>query len=89
MSLTIENTQQISAEIYAEREDGERQHIAAMSFSYRPGKRFGLSLEIMNEAAAASEGEAVKGQVAAFIEHAFALAAAADLPVPAPTDREQ
>jgi len=89
MSLTIENTQQISAEIYAERADGERQHVAAMTFSYRRGKRFGLSLEIIDETAAAGEGEAVTAQVAAFIEHAFALAAGADLPVPAPAAGEQ
>ena len=81
MSLTIENTQQISADVYAEGE-GDRTHLAAMTFSYRPGKRMGLSLEILDETAAAANAEDVTRQVKEFLDAAFERAAAAGLPVP-------
>lgn len=83
MSLTIENTQQISADVYAGTEnERERTHLAVMTFSYRPGKRMGLSLEILDEAAASANAEDVTRQVKEFLDAAFERAAAAGLPVP-------
>lgn len=82
MSLTIESTQQVSADVYVDGTGTDRVHVAALTFSYRPSKRMGLSLEIVNEAAAVTESEAVRQQVEEFIEAAFKRAADAGLPVP-------
>lgn len=82
MSLTIENTRQISADIYGEGSEGERAHLASVTCSYRAGKRMSISLEITDQKKAAEQKKAVAEQVRAFIKEAFDLCAKADLPVP-------